>query len=90
MKEQTITTFAILSLFTMAVPSANADTYSSTTTTEERAPTRRVYTSMKVEGGVTTEVSDTPIYAESLKTNDIIEKHKHHHLVSGVKHRAWL
>lgn len=84
MKSQNI--IAILSLFAMAVPSANADKDSSTTTTEEIAPTKRVYTSMKVERAPTTEVSDTPLYAESLNKDDIIEKHKHHRLMSGLKH----
>ena len=84
MKDQTIITFAILS-FTMVVPSANAATDSVTTSTEEPAPITRVYTTMKVDSAPTIEESNTPVYAESLKKDDIIEKHKHHKLDSGVK-----
>jgi hypothetical protein len=119
MKDQSIITFAILSLFTIAVPSANADTSqwgsdwrqqtqstridassintdgaslasANTTVTKESASSTRVDTSVKTESASITEVSDTPVYAESLKRDEIIEKHKHHVLLSDVKRRPWL
>lgn len=86
MKDEPIITFAILSLFTMAVPSANAATDSVTISTEEPAPITRVYTSMKVESAPAIEESEAPVYAESLNKDNIIEKHKHHKLNSGIKH----
>jgi hypothetical protein len=89
MKNQTITTFAILSLLTVVVPSANADTNSSTTITKESAPTTRIDPS-KTEGDSVTAASDDPVYAESLKKDEIIEKHKHHVLLSNVKRRPWM
>jgi len=90
MKDQTIFTFAVLSLFTIVVPSAYADTSSSTATAGEHAPTTRIDTSMKTEDASVAEASDTPIYAESLKKDEIIEKHKHHVLLSETKRRPWL
>ena len=92
MKDQTIITLGILSLFTMVVPSASADTYSvtTTTTTKERAPTTHVYTSMKEGRATVNEVSDAPLYDESLNKDDIIEKHKHRHLRTAITHGDWL
>jgi hypothetical protein len=86
MKRRTIITFAILSLFAMVAPSANADTNSSTTTTKKLASTTGVNTSETVESAPITEVSDAPVYIESLKTDNIIEKDRHHRLISGLKH----
>jgi len=144
MKYQTIISFALLSLFTILVPSANADTSSwgsdwraqttridpsmkndgaslassSTTIMKESVQTTRIDPSMKNDGAslasslttitkesvqttridpskttesaTVTEASDTPVYAESLKKDEIIEKHKHHVLLSDVKRRPWL
>jgi hypothetical protein len=90
MKDQTIITFAFLSLFTIVVPAANADTNSSTTITKESAPTTRFDASVKTESASVPEASDPPVYADSLKKDDIIEKHKQHVLISDVKRRPWL
>lgn len=118
MKDQTIITLAILSLFTIVVPSASADTSlwgsdwrehaqttridpsmkkdgaslasSSTTVTKESAPSTRIDPSVKTESASVAEASDTPVYAESLKKDEIIEKHKHHVLLSDAKRRPWL
>ncbi len=86
MKDQTITMFAILSLFAMAVPSATADTDSSTTTTKKLASSTGVYTSAAEEGAPITEVSATPVYIKSLKTDNIIEKNRHHRVTSDPTH----
>ena len=116
MKYQTIISFALLSLFTILVPSANADTSSwgsdwraqttridpsmkndgaslassSTTIMKESVQTTRIDPSKTTESATVTEASDTPVYAESLKKDEIIEKHKHHVLLSDVKRRPWL
>jgi hypothetical protein len=88
MKARIIFTFGILSLFATVIPFANADSYSRTVTTEELAPMTN--TSMSVASAPITVASETPIYIESLKTDNIIEKNKHHRLISGLKHRQWL
>lgn len=114
MKDQTIITFAFLSLFTAAVPSANADSSLwgsdwrkpqstridpsmkndgvslaavNTSVAKETAPSTP---SVKTESVSVSETTDTPVYADSLKKDEIIEKHKHHVLLSDVKRRPWL
>src|SRR5579872_6170204 len=130
MKDQTIITLAILSLF--AIPAANADTSrwasdwrehtsstridpatatesasvttSTTTVVGEHAQAAGLLTSMKPDSAPKTEsavvkteaatvteaASDTPVYADALKKDEIIEKHKHHVLLSTTKRRPWL
>ena len=90
MKDQAIITFAVLSLLTVAIPSANADTSSSVVTTGEHGPNPQIATSVKTESASDAEASDTPAYADSLKKDEIIEKHKHHVLLSNSKRRPSL
>lgn len=90
MKDQTIITFAVLSLLTVLVPSANADTSSSVSTTGEHAANPQIATSVKTEAASDAEASDAPVYADSLKKDEIIEKHKHHVFLSNSKRRPSL
>jgi hypothetical protein len=89
--------FGVLSLVAFVVTPANADTYSSTTTTEQApsteyrtttveraAPVTEVRTTtVESAPSTTTVVRETPIYVEpSQNTTTIIkEKKKHHHLI---------
>jgi hypothetical protein len=82
MKGQAVITLGVLSLFAMVVPAANADTYSTTTTsTEGLAPVTEVRTTT-LESAPVTVVRETPVYIEPSHTTTIIEKKKHHHLIS--------
>lgn len=90
MKDQATITFAVLSLLTVVVPSANADNSSTAATTGEHAPNPKIATSVKTGDASDAEASDIPAYAESLKKDEIIEKHKHHVLLSNSKRRPGL
>jgi len=81
MKGQTIITLGVLSLFAMVVPAANADTYSTTTKTEDLTPMTETHTTT-IDSAPVTVVRETPIYIEPSTTIIETRKQQSHHLLS--------